>query len=120
MLAAHARIASRHVLGARPALLGARQASGIVRLGTDDPRMSKIVVHSGLVYTSGQTAADSGDTVEVQTAAVLDKVDALLKEAGTDKSRALNATIWLKDIAADFKGMNGVSLGCARVLSAGI
>mgnify|MGYP001984411054 CR=1 FL=1 len=68
----------------------------------------------------GQTAADSGDTVELQTAAVLDKVDALLKEAGTDKSRALNATIWLKDIAADFKGMNGVSLGCARVLSAGI
>ena len=32
----------------------------------------------------------------------------LLAQAGTSKSRALNATIWLKDIGRDFKAMNAV------------
>lgn len=84
------------------------KTSGITRLGTDDPRMSKIVIHGGVVYTSGQTAADA-EGIEAQTAACLAKVDDLLAQAGTDKSHALQATIWLKDIASDFKGMNGVS-----------
>ena len=79
----------------------------VVRLQTEDPRMSKIVIHNGVVYTSGQTAGDAGDCVKAQTQATLDKVDALLKEAGTSKSHALSATIWLKDINRDFKAMNG-------------
>ena len=70
--------------------------------------MSKIVVHRGVVYTSGQTAADAGETIELQTKACLEKVDELLQLAGTDKSRALQATIWLKDITSDFKRMNQV------------
>ena len=82
--------------------------SRVVRLQTEDPRMSKIVIHNGVVYTSGQTAGDAGDCVKAQTQATLDKVDALLKEAGTSKSHALSATIWLKDINRDFKAMNEV------------
>ena len=70
--------------------------------------MSKIVIHNGVVYTSGQTAGDAGDCVKAQTRATLDKVDALLKEAGTSKSHALSATIWLKDINRDFTAMNEV------------
>lgn len=70
--------------------------------------MSKIVVHNGTVYTSGQTAADAGDCVKAQTLATLAKCDALLEEAGTSKRRALNATIWLKDIDRDFTAMNEV------------
>ena len=70
--------------------------------------MSKIVIHNGVVYTSGQTAGDAGDDIKSQTQATLDKVDALLKEAGTSKSHALSATIWLKDIDRDFKAMNEV------------
>ena len=80
----------------------------VVRLQTEDPRMSKIVIHNGVVYTSGQTAGDAGDCIRLQTQATLDKVDALLKEAGTSKSHALSATIWLKDINRDFKAMNEV------------
>ena len=80
----------------------------VVRLQTEDPRMSKIVIHNGVVYTSGQTAGDAGDCVKAQTRATLDKVDALLKEAGTSKSHALSATIWLKDINRDFAAMNEV------------
>ena len=72
--------------------------------------MSKIVIHhkSGLVYTSGQTAADAGDCAAAQTEACLAKVDELLSQAGTSKSHALQAMIWLKDISADFTKMNAV------------
>ena len=102
------------VRAARRVAVTARRATStvgdnrVVRLQTEDPRMSKIVIHNGVVYTSGQTAGDAGDCVKAQTQATLDKVDALLKEAGTSKSHALSATICLKDINRDFKGMNEV------------
>ena len=102
------------VRAARRVAVTARRATStvgdnrVVRLQTEDPRMSKIVIHNGVVYTSGQTAGDAGDCIKLQTQATLDKVDALLKEAGTSKSHALSATIWLKDINRDFKGMNEV------------
>ena len=41
----------------------------VVRLQTEDPRMSKIVIHNGVVYTSGQTAGDAGDCVKLQVRA---------------------------------------------------
>ena len=97
--------ASRRCTARRTSTVGDNR---VVRLQTEDPRMSKIVIHNGVVYTSGQTAGDAGDCVKAQTQATLDKVDALLKEAGTSKSHALSATIWLKDINRDFKAMNEV------------
>ena len=39
---------------------------------------------------------------------MLNKVDDLLKQAGTSKSNLLTASIWLKDISRDFKPMNDV------------
>lgn len=92
-----------HVLGRQLSTV----PGGIARVGTTDPRMSVAVVHerSGLVFVSGQTAA-SEDGIGAQTRAVLAKVDAALASAGTDKSRLLQAQIWLKDIDADFKTMN--------------
>lgn len=70
------------------------------------PRMSQAVIHNGLVYLAGQIGAPGEDTA-AQTRAVLDKIDALLAEAGTDKSHILTATIWLADIE-DFDAMNRV------------
>ncbi|KAG8459097.1 hypothetical protein KFE25_002504 [Diacronema lutheri] len=71
--------------------------------------MSGTVLHrkSGLVFISGQTAADE-DGITAQTERVLQKVDERLAAAGTDKSHILQAQIWLKDIERDFKAMNGV------------
>ena len=69
-------------------------------------RMSKIVSHSGVVYLCGQTS--NGSTVADvagQTREVLKRIDGLLAEAGTDKSRLLSATIYLRD-TADFNVMN--------------
>ena len=85
----------------------ARHFSSITRIGTDDPRMSRIVVHNGIVYISGQTDATAED-IKGQTKNVLAKVDGLLEQAGTSKSNLLTSSIWLKDIGRDFKQMNTV------------
>jgi enamine deaminase RidA (YjgF/YER057c/UK114 family) len=70
------------------------------------PRMSHIVIHNGIVHLSGQVGAPGEDT-STQTRAVLASIDALLAEAGTDKSHLLTATIWLAHMA-DFGAMNAV------------
>lgn len=69
-------------------------------------RMSQAVIHAGVAYLAGQVAAP-GETVEVQTAGALAQIDALLAQAGSDKSKILTATIWLADMA-DFARMNAV------------
>ncbi|WP_157217799.1 RidA family protein [Flavisphingomonas formosensis] len=69
-------------------------------------RMSQAVIHNGIVYLAGQIGAP-GEDVTTQTKAVLDSIDALLAEAGTDRSRLLQATIWLADMS-DFAAMNAV------------
>lgn len=69
------------------------------------PRMSQMVVHNGTVYLAGQVADDTSGGVEEQTRQVLKQIDALLAEAGTDKSKILSATIYLVDIAT-FADMN--------------
>ncbi|MFP6688072.1 MAG: RidA family protein [Alphaproteobacteria bacterium] len=71
------------------------------------PRMSQIVVHAHTVYTAGQVADDGSADVAGQTRQVLAKIDSLLAEAGSDKSKILKATIWLADISK-FSEMNSV------------
>lgn len=70
------------------------------------PRMSQAVVHGNTVYLAGQVAAP-GESVANQTKAVLASIEALLAEVGSDKSKILQATIWLADMA-DFAEMNSV------------
>ena len=83
-------------------------SSKIIRLGTDVlPTMSQAVVHNGIVYLSGQVDGTAEDIVG-QTKNVLAKVDKYLGEAGTDKSKLLTSTIWVKDIEKDFGAMNEV------------
>lgn len=77
---------------------------GIKRFQTG-PRMSQCVVHGGTVYTAGQVA--EGPSVTAQTQAILEKIDLLLSDAGTDKSKLISATIWITDMA-DFAEMNAV------------
>ena len=73
-------------------------------------RMSKIVRHAGTVYLCGQTAnggpAAEAD-VRTQTHEVLSRIDGLLAEAGSDRSRLLTVLIHLRDIT-DFAAMNEV------------
>ena len=72
------------------------------------PRMSKAVVHGDTVYLAGQVADKAaGKSVAEQTAEILDIIDGLLAEAGTDKSKLLMVNIWLSDMST-FAEMNGV------------
>ncbi|HSI41619.1 MAG TPA: RidA family protein [Xanthobacteraceae bacterium] len=73
------------------------------------PRMSKAVVHGSVVYLAGQVteAPDANTTVTAQTQNILAQIDALLAEAGTDKSRLITTNIWLSDMST-FAEMNAV------------
>ena len=71
-------------------------------------RMSQAVVHGNIVYTAGQVARSNPDGgVADQTREVLDRIDALLSEAGTDKSKLLSSSIWLSTMDG-FDEMNSV------------
>jgi enamine deaminase RidA (YjgF/YER057c/UK114 family) len=70
-------------------------------------RLSGAVIHNGLVYLAGQVPDDGTKDVGGQTQEVLDKIDALLREAGSDKTKVLSAQIFLPDMK-DFAAMNAV------------
>lgn len=79
----------------------------IKRIMTND-RMSQIVIHGDTVYMAGQVALTApGESVAAQTKAILDEIDHKLAQAGTDKSKALTATIWLSSMD-DYAEMNEV------------
>lgn len=79
--------------------------SQITRHHTND-RMSQCVVHGGTIYLAGQVGT-KGDSVADQTKSCLKQIDDLLAEQGVDKTRILQTTIWLADMA-DFAEMNTV------------
>ena len=72
-------------------------------------RLSALVIHraTGTAYLAGQVADDPKADVTGQTRQVLAQIDALLAEAGSDKTQILSATIYLPDIG-DFAAMNAV------------
>jgi len=70
--------------------------------------MSQVIVHGDTVYIAGQVADKTvGKAVKDQTREILERIDKLLAEAGTDKSKILQATIWLTDMST-FAEMNSV------------
>jgi len=71
-------------------------------------RMSQAVVHGSTVYLAGQVADKAADkSVGEQTQEILAAIDRLLREAGSDKTKILSATIYLADIKT-FAEMNAV------------
>ena len=69
-------------------------------------RMSQLVIHGGTAYLAGQVGT-GGKSVARQTQDCLDKIDALLAEAGSTRRDLLQVTIWLADMG-DFAEMNAV------------
>ncbi|PSJ58530.1 RidA family protein [Pseudaminobacter soli (ex Li et al. 2025)] len=70
------------------------------------PRMSDIVIHNNTIYLAGQVGAP-GASVTEQTKAVLASIDELLAKSGSDKTKILQAIIWLADMNT-FGEMNAV------------
>lgn len=55
------------------------------------------VVFGDVVFLSGTVADDKALDMKGQTAQVLRKIDAMLANAGTSKSRILSATVYMAD-----------------------
>jgi enamine deaminase RidA (YjgF/YER057c/UK114 family) len=60
--------------------------------------LAKAVEYHGFVYVQGCTAKDLSKDIKGQTSEVLAQIDEILEIHGTDKTRLLQAQIWLKDI----------------------
>lgn len=59
---------------------------------------SAAVEHNGTVYVAGQVADDTTQDARGQTEQVLARIDAILAQAGTNKSKLLSANVWLADL----------------------
>jgi enamine deaminase RidA (YjgF/YER057c/UK114 family) len=70
------------------------------------PRMSDIVIHNDTIYLAGQVGTPGGN-VATQTKEILATIDELLAKAGSDKTKILQAIIWLADMST-FAEMNAV------------
>lgn len=64
----------------------------------EEHRLSGAVRHGNTLYLAGQVADDASLDTEGQTADILNQIDALLAEAGTDKTRLLSVQIFMTDI----------------------
>lgn len=70
-------------------------------------RMSQAVVYGGFGFLAGQVADDANQDVKGQTTQILAKIDRLLEEVGSDKTKILSASIWLADYTT-FGDMNEI------------
>ena len=61
-----------------------------------NPILAKGVEYHGFIFTQGMVARDLDANITAQTQDILEQIDALLEEHGTDKTRLLQAQIWLK------------------------
>lgn len=74
---------------------------------------SQGIVSNGLVYVSGQipvdpkTGAFAGSTIEEQAKQSIDNVEAVLRAAGSDLSRVVKTTCFLKNLG-DFTTFNSI------------
>jgi len=71
-------------------------------------RYSRAVSFNGMVFFAGQTATDYSVGIAEQARHVLDRIDDLLAQAGTDKRRILKADVWPCDVRRDFEAMTAV------------
>ncbi len=68
-------------------------------------RISEIVVHNGTAYLAGEVPDDTSKDITGQTREVLAKIDRLLAQVGSDKTKILSAQVFIADMG-EFAGMN--------------
>lgn len=61
-------------------------------------RLSDVACHQNVIYLAGQVPTNIEADIKGQTAEVLGKVEQLLKENGSDKTRILFCQIFLADM----------------------
>ena len=68
-------------------------------------RYSEAVIFNGLIFCAGMVPSTTNNNATLQTEDVLAQIDALLAQCGSDKSKLVDATIYLADMA-DYAAMN--------------
>jgi enamine deaminase RidA (YjgF/YER057c/UK114 family) len=69
------------------------------------PRFAEAVVAYGTIWLAGQVPANVDCNAQQQTANVLEQIDKQLAELGSDKTKIVDATVFLADMA-DYDAMN--------------
>ena len=59
----------------------------------------RAVIHNGYIFMSGIVADNKSDNMKVQTADVLAKIDGILAEAGSDKTKIVSVVVYISDMA---------------------
>jgi enamine deaminase RidA (YjgF/YER057c/UK114 family) len=70
----------------------------IKRFGGTTPTRSRSVAHDGIVYAVA-TAKNKSAPLYEQTKDALAQIDSTLREAGSNKSRILRATVYITDMS---------------------
>lgn len=60
-------------------------------------RYHEAIRHNGILYLSGITATDAGDTIRMQARSVLVKIEDMLNKYGSSKDNILHADVYLRD-----------------------
>ena len=81
----------------------------ITRIATGQ-RMSQAVIHGQTIYLAGQVGTP-GTSVTAQTQEILDKIESLLEQAGSDKTRILSSTIWMASMDSPWMSID--AHGCS-------
>lgn len=68
-------------------------------------RLSEAVVANGFIFFAGQVPTNEDADAEAQTANTLAQIDQILADLGSDKTKILEATIFLPNLA-DFDAVN--------------
>jgi enamine deaminase RidA (YjgF/YER057c/UK114 family) len=63
----------------------------------ENDKMSKYVIHNGIVYMSGQVCDDPTQDFEGQLNQILAKLDAQFAEIGIDRKHMLSVMVWIDD-----------------------
>jgi len=60
---------------------------------------SRAVIHSGQIFMSGIVADNKTNDMKEQTADILAKIDGILAEAGSEKTKIVSVVVYISDMA---------------------
>ena len=71
----------------------------MIKRYTQRPTLHAGVTHNGVLYAAGHAASDLNQDIAGQTREICGKLDDLLSEVGSDKTRILHARIYLSEMS---------------------
>jgi enamine deaminase RidA (YjgF/YER057c/UK114 family) len=73
-----------------------------------ETRYSEAVTFNDLIFLSGQVPTNPEADIQAQTQDVLAQIDTTLAALNTSKAKLIDATVYLRNLDADYTGFNQV------------